>query len=148
MYHNLMMENQSIFTKLVFEELSGKNLSIGQPKILEYLFTHDGAIQKEIAEACQIEPATLTSLIARMEKNGLVRRENKSGDKRYICVYLTDLGKTASNYVINAFKTIEDIALNGFSNEEQEKFIFFLKKANKNLIKRKYEDKNEKNGNS
>ncbi len=52
MYHNLMMENQSIFTKLVFEELSGKNLSIGQPKILEYLFTHDGAIQKEIAEAC------------------------------------------------------------------------------------------------
>lgn len=39
MYHNLMMENQSIFTKLVFEELSGKNLSIGQPKILEFIYT-------------------------------------------------------------------------------------------------------------
>lgn len=147
MYHNLMMENQSIFTKLVFEQLADTNLSIGQPKILDYLFTNDGSIQKEIAEACQIEPATLTSLLARMEKNGLVKRENKNGDKRYFCVYLTDIGKTACNHVINAFKNAEDIALNGFSDEEKEKFIFFLKKANKNLIKRKDEDKNEKKGN-
>ena len=80
-YHKLMLENQSLFTKMVFDELNNENITIGQPKVLEYLFTHDGAIQKNIAEACQIEPATLTSLLLRMEKNNLVERKNKNGDK-------------------------------------------------------------------
>lgn len=147
MYHNLMMENQSMFTKLVFEELSDRNLSIGQPKILEYLFLHDGAYQKDIAEACQIEPATITNLLSRMEKNGLITRKNNDGDKRYICVYLTKIGKENGNYVMKAFETIEKIALNGFSEKEKDQFIFFLQKANKNLVQRKEVDKNEKKRN-
>ena len=141
MYHNLMMENQSIFTKLVFEQLVGKNLSIGQPKILEYLYTHDGAIQKDIAEACKIEPATITNLLSRMEKNGLVIRKNKNGDKRYICVYLTEIGKKDGKHVINALKLLEDIALKDFSKEEKEEFISYLKKVNKNLVQKKEEEK-------
>ncbi len=141
MYHNLMMENQSIFTKLVFEQLVGKNLSIGQPKILEYLYTHDGAIQKDIAEACKIEPATITNLLSRMEKNGLVIRKNKNGDKRYICVYLTELGKQDGKHVINALKLLEDIALKDFSKEEKKEFEFYLKKVNKNLVQKKEEEK-------
>lgn len=146
MYHKLMMENQAMFTKLVFEELSDKKLSIGQPKVLEYLFTHDGEIQKNIAEACQIEPATITNLLSRMEANGLVKRQNKNGDKRYICVYLTNLGKENAKYVINAMKSIEDLTLEGFSEQEKETFISFLKRANKNLIKRKESDMSEKTG--
>ena len=93
-YHKLMMENHTFFSRMVFERLSGTGLSTGQPKILEYLFSHDGAIQKDIAEACAVEPATATSLLSRMEKNGLVERKSKDGDRRYTCVFLTEKGRT------------------------------------------------------
>ena len=83
-YHKLMMENHTLFSKMVFERLSGQELSAGQPKVLEYLIEHDGVAQKDIAEACIIEPATATSLLARMEKTGLIDRRSREDDKRYI----------------------------------------------------------------
>lgn len=149
MYHKLMMENQSIYTKLVFErlkKLTGKELSIGQPKILEHLYLNDGSFQKDIASACQIEQATLTNLLSRMEKNDLVKRTSKEGDKRYIYVYLTEKGKKAANYVMQASEDIESIALNNFSKEEKERFIQLLKKVNINLKERKEADMIEQKG--
>lgn len=134
-YHKLMMENHTMFSRKVFEVLSGRNLSVGQPKILEYLYSHDGAIQKEIAEACLIEPATVTSLLSRMEKNGLIKRKSKEGDKRYMCVFLTDMGKENAGISIEALSNIEQTALHGFSEEEKSQFVSFLKRVNNNLKK-------------
>jgi len=142
-YHKLMLENQTMFTKMVFEKLADRHLSVGQPKVLEYLFAHDGAIQKTIAQACQIEPATVTSLLSRMERSGLIERKYKNGDKRYICVYLTDMGRKESEYVVNAFNVIETAALKNFSAEEKEQFILFLKKVNNNLLSTKGSSSNE-----
>lgn len=132
-YHKLMMENQTIFTKMVFESLASEELTVGQPKVLEYLFDNDGAIQKDIAKACLIEPATLTSLLSRMAKSGLIDRKNKNGDKRYLCVYLTDKGKKSSTEVITKLNALENTALQGFTKDEKEQFIAFLNRVNKNL---------------
>lgn len=69
------------------------NLTPGQPKILDYLLLHDGAVQKEIAEACHIESATMTSVLLGMENKGLVVRKNINSNRRSLYVYLTDKGK-------------------------------------------------------
>ncbi|MCM1284680.1 MAG: MarR family transcriptional regulator [Acetobacter sp.] len=145
MYHELMLENQTIFTKMVFERLAGEDLTVGQPKVLEYLFSHNGAIQKDIADACLIEPATLTSLLSRMEKNDLIVRKNKNEDKRYSCVYLTEKGKKSGKIVIEKLNELEQNALINFSKKETEMFISFLKKANRNLKNIKEAEKNESN---
>lgn len=132
-YHRLMMENQTMFTKLLFEKLAGAELSPGQPKILEYLLSHDGSVQKDIAEACLIEQATVTSLLAGLEKSGLVKRAASDSDKRYMCVYLTDTGLKKAQMCIGAIEKSEDIALKGFSEREKNAFIEFLRRANDNL---------------
>ncbi|WP_124067278.1 MarR family transcriptional regulator [Clostridium sp. E02] len=133
MYHKLMMENQSMFIKKVFEQLRDRHLSVGQPKILEYLFEHDGSVQKEIAMACRIEPATVTSLLFRMEKNGMIERKTRNDNRRYLYVFLTDKGKYEADYVKKAFDTLEGIVLNDFTDKEKKQFIEYLKRANKNL---------------
>lgn len=133
MYHKLMMENQSMFTKIVFEQLQDRHLSVGQPKILEYLFEHDGSVQKEIAMACRIEPATVTSLLSRMEKKGLIERRIRNDNRRYLYVFLTDKGKYKADYVKKAFDSLEGIVLNDFTDKEKKQFIEYLKRANKNL---------------
>lgn len=139
-YHKLMLENQTIFTKMVFESLADERLTVGQPKVLEYLFENDGAVQKDIAKACLIEPATLTSLLSRMEKSGLIERKNKNGDKRYLCVYLTDKGRQSSKRVVEQMSKLESAALSDFSEDEITQFISFLTRVNENLIDKKEED--------
>lgn len=133
-YHQLMLENYTVFTKLVFEQLAACRLSVGQPKVLEYLWYCDGAIQRDIADACLIEPATATSLLTRMEKGGLVVRKNKTGDKRYSCVWLTDRGRETARLVVAAFAKMESVALAGLSQAEQERFIDFLARVNQNIM--------------
>ena len=139
-YHKLMLENQTIFTKMVFESLADEKLTSGQPKVLEYLFENNGAVQKDIAEACLIEQATLTSLLSRMEKSRLIERKSKNGDKRFICVYLTGKGRKSGEMVINNLSLIGKSALAGFSENEIIQFINFLERVNANLI-----DKREEN---
>jgi len=133
MYHKLMLENQTMFTKQVFEQLAGREISSGQPKILEYLYEHDGSVQKDIAHACQIEPATVTSLLSRMEKNGIIVRKMKDNNRRFWYVYLTEKGKEEAVYVKRAFDTVKEIALKDFTNVEKEQFIEYLKRVNNNL---------------
>ena len=92
-FHYLLMAAQALFQRSVMAELNGSGLTAGQPNVLDYLGLHDGSVQKSIAAGCQIDPATLTGLLNRMEEKGLIRRCNEQGDRRSLHVYLTDQGR-------------------------------------------------------
>ena len=62
-FHYLLMAGHAIYLKQLRAELNHTGLTPGQPKVLDYLMEHDGANQKEIANACQREAATLTSVL-------------------------------------------------------------------------------------
>ena len=85
--HYLIMIVHSLFQKQVLAELSPLGLTAGQPKVLDYLGRHDGSVQKEIAVGCQIDPATLTGLLNRMEDKGMIERRSLSGNRRSLDVY-------------------------------------------------------------
>ena len=70
-----------------------------------------------------------------MEKNGLVERRSKDGDRRYTCVFLTEKGRTDAALSIDALTGLEEIALDGFSEEEKQRLISYLKRVNDNLRK-------------
>lgn len=48
-FHYLLMANQAMVQKELLSRLTDTPLSLGQPKILDYLNEHNGANQKEIA---------------------------------------------------------------------------------------------------
>ena len=85
-FHYMIMVNQSLFQKKVLDALSPYKLTAGQPKVLDYLGRHNGCIQKAIATGCQIEPATLTGILSRMEEKKLIKRQTKDGNKRSLYV--------------------------------------------------------------
>lgn len=132
-YHKLMMENNTMYTKKVFDNVADRKLSKGQPKILEYLYTNDGAVQKDIAKSCFIEQATVTSILARMEKNELIIRKVDPDNRRFQFVYLTEKGKVEAKFVIESFAKLENNALKDFTDEEKMQFVNFLNRVNKNL---------------
>ena len=61
--HYLIMANQMLVQRGILERLKETGLTIGQPKVLDYLKDHDGSNQKEIARACFLEAGSLTIIL-------------------------------------------------------------------------------------
>ena len=49
-------------------------LSPGQPKVLTFLALHGACLQKDLAAACDIEPATISKLLNLLEEKGYLER--------------------------------------------------------------------------
>ena len=131
--HYLLMTNHLTFQKSLMSVIRDTELTSGQPKVLDYLKYHDGAVQKEIAAACHIEPATITSVLLGMENKGLIIRKNLNGNRRSLYVYLTDKGRELAQRIEAEFDIIEENALNGFNVEEKEMLNLFLTRIHENL---------------
>ena len=122
-FHYLIMAEHSMFQKELLAKLKDSGLTIGQPKILDYLKDHDGTSQKDIARGCHIEPGTLTTLLNRMEEAGLVERRMMNGNRRSLYVFLTDKGKEQLELVTAAFAEMEAEAFRGLSETERKTFM-------------------------
>ena len=132
-FHYLSMINHMTVQKKLMEQLADTGLTLGQPKVLDYLKDHDGASQKEIAAGCLIEAGSLTSILNRMEEKGLIERKMLNGNRRTFHIFMTESGKKNQKLVEEAFKKIEKTALNGISEEEQKQFMDIFFRIYRNL---------------
>ena len=132
-FHYLSMINHMTVQKKLMEQLKDTGLTLGQPKVLDYLKEHDGASQKEIAAGCLIEAGSLTSILNRMEEKGLIERKMLNGNRRTFHVFMTESGKKNQKLVEEAFEKIEKTALNGISEEEQKQFMDIFCRIYRNL---------------
>lgn len=108
-------------------------LSVGQPKILGFLTRHDGCMQKELAAMCDIEPATISRLLDKMEADGLISRQTAAGNKRATAISLTPSGYARHEASMEMRRQLEETELAGFSEEEKALFYQFVVRLYKNL---------------
>jgi DNA-binding MarR family transcriptional regulator len=70
-------------------------LSAGKFTILMQLYTAKRELPpSEFASRAHVTRATITGLLDRLEREGLVERQNHPRDRRMLTVHLTDKGKT------------------------------------------------------
>lgn len=131
--HYLIMANQMLVQKSLMDQIKDTGLTIGQPKILDYLKEHDGSNQKEIARACFLEAGSLTTILNKMEEKGLIERRMLNGNRRSFHIFMTEEGKRKQQMVDKAFKEIEQKALSGILEEEYERFLNIYKRIYLNL---------------
>ena len=108
-------------------------LAPGQPKVLLYLAGHDGCMQKDLAAMCDIEPATISRLLDKMEADGLITRSAVEGNKRAAAISLTAEGHRRQETVVGIRAQLEARELAGFSDEERALFFEFLNRLYHNL---------------
>lgn len=132
-FHYLFMANHMMVQKKLMEQLKDTGLTLGQPKVLDYLKDHDGASQKEIAAGCLIEAGSLTSILNRMEEKGLIERKMLNGNRRTFHIFMTESGKKNQKLVEETFEKIEETALNNVSEEEQKVFMEIFLRIYRNL---------------
>ncbi len=132
--HYMIMANQMLVQRGLLERLKNTGLTIGQPKVLDYLRDHDGSSQKEIAQGCFLEAGSLTSILNRMEEKGLIERRMLNGNRRTFHVFLTEEGWKSQKLVEEAFFKIEKQALKGMTQEEFDAYLASSRKIFQNLM--------------
>lgn len=101
----------------------------GQPKVIDFLMDQKRAYQKEIADGCLIEPPTLSLIVEKMERAGLIcRRKNLSNNKN-VMVELTEKGKMIGRNAQRIFLETEQDFCKTLSADELESFQIILQKV-------------------
>ena len=128
-----LMRMQTLFHKRLLKDLEATGLSNGQPKVLAFLKSHEGRSQKEIAQACQLEPSSVTVLLKRMEQQGMIERRLREGDQKTRCVFLTGRGRELAACSVESFFRIQERALSGFREEEKTQLMDYCRRIVDNL---------------
>ena len=109
-----------------------------QGRILYALWHEDGVPIKTVSEKCGLAITSLTTMLERMEKNGLIRREQDQQDKRKTLLYLTEKAhKLKVDYDDVDYDDVSAgmgrIYYKGFSENEIVQFESYLERIQKNL---------------
>ncbi|MBP8297075.1 MAG: MarR family transcriptional regulator [Burkholderiales bacterium] len=95
--------------------LLGHAVSFGHWSFLRILWEADGLTQSELsARAGVMEPTTYAAVTA-MERLGLVRRKQLSGNRKNVHVYLTAKGRTLRRKLIPLAEEVNRISVGGIS---------------------------------
>ncbi len=121
------------FTKNLEKGIKKYGLNSGNPKILLYLLGNEGCRQIDISRNCQVSSATLSSVLANMEANGIIERKRVEENKRSYAIYLTKKGHQTFDVIKDQLDATTDIAFRGFSDEEINDVQSYLNRITVNL---------------
>ncbi|MGI6335503.1 MAG: MarR family winged helix-turn-helix transcriptional regulator [Eubacteriales bacterium] len=119
--------------KLSVSMFRERGISSGQPPILDYLSRNSGCIQNDLSRYCHLEPATITSILTTMERDGLIERRASPTDRRVWLIYLTDAGRALYDSMQDASARVADICFDGFTESESEQILVYLKRITANI---------------
>lgn len=100
----------------------------GQPKVIDFLMYQGKAYQKEIADGCLIEPPTLSLILEKMERGGLIFRQKSLSNNKNIVVQLTEKGESVGRKAQEIFLETEKDFCKNLSQEESEMLPSLLQK--------------------
>lgn len=144
-FHYIIMKTHAQLSKQIAARAQKElGLSPGQPKVLDCLIGIEGSDQKTLAAACEIEQATLGSLLLRMEKKGLIERRQLPGNRRSLFVYLTEEGREKAKRMKQIFDEEDQKALQGLHEEQRKQLLKNLESICAEMTKREKENIIEK----
>lgn len=115
-----------LFKRANRELLHSANITVAQGAALFYLSRHDGCLLSDLADGLDLNNSAITGLAARMEKNGLIKRQACPQDRRAMRAHLTEKGKKAHEAVKETLRGFNAEIEAGFSPEEMDVVYRFL----------------------
>jgi len=131
--------------KQLEKRLGGQEaLYFGQLPLLEYIIAHPGCKQSDLCEVFYISRPAASKSIARLEKNGNVRRQINEADERKYRLYITEKGQRLVEQYRKAFNEVNQLTMKDFSEEDYRIINQLLMRMEKNLEN----DENREGGNN
>lgn len=130
---DLLFRTEMARKRRIYPVWTDMGLIAGQPRVLSQLFLKDKITQKELAEACCIEPATLSRALDRLEAMGYIIRNDNPQCRRSFLISLTEDGKAMALKVNEVFKNLEAEMLEGLTDEEMTTILTLVSRIYENL---------------
>jgi MarR family transcriptional regulator, organic hydroperoxide resistance regulator len=115
------------------ELLSEIGLHVGQEMLLNVLWTEGEMTQTELANHLEIQPATLTVALRRLEKSGLVVRSRDPNDQRVSRVQPSFKSAELQDGVADRWSKLEQESVVNLSKDEQAELSRLLAKVSDGL---------------
>ncbi|MFL5906149.1 MAG: MarR family winged helix-turn-helix transcriptional regulator [Solirubrobacterales bacterium] len=113
--------------RLEFESrLAPLGIHAGQDRLLQELWREDGIAQRELIDRLSVEPPTVTGILQRLERQGLLRREPDSDNRRVQRVHLTEAGRKLEGPVRKVWREVEALFIGELSRAERDQLLAVL----------------------
>ncbi len=122
--------------KHIGQGLDSFGVTMAQSFILFALLEKDGCTLTEIGNRAQIDNSSLTTMVDKLEKEGLVERRLYAQDRRVVTLYLTEKGRELANTIFNFGLNLNEELKNSLA-DEPKKFYKSLEAISETLDQKK-----------
>lgn len=100
--------------------LSDAGIHVGQDILLYYLNVEDGQTVSALVEKMCIQHATISTMIDRMQANGMIKKIKDNTDKRTSRVFITEQGQEAYKQIAKIWNIMEASVIKGLDTNQQK----------------------------
>lgn len=98
--------------------LDAIDMHVGQENLVYRLAAEEGVSQAQLAGALCLDASTVTKMLVRLERDGVVERRPDVEDARISRVYLTPRGRALVEPVLDVWRQLEARITRGLSEAE------------------------------
>lgn len=103
-------------------------VTAAQAMVMAFLAHEDNITSTRLGNLTQLDSATLTGILDRLSRAGLLERRDNPDDRRAILICLTDKGKTIGEKILQTVDPANRSFLSSLTREEELIFRTLLKK--------------------
>lgn len=111
---------------LAAELIEPLGLAPGQESLLMLLAEEEPVSQAHVARTLGIEAATVTKMVERMERNGLVERTRSAHDRRIVLVSRTERARERHADLLAAWARLDRLTLEGLTADDSRRLSALL----------------------
>lgn len=103
-------------------KLSPYGVTPVQYALLRMLWKKDGQVGSILGEQIQLDSATITGLLDRLEQNGFIERRVEPNDRRNKLVFLTEKGKSLEKILCEKMDEMNKEVMSDFDIKDIQRF--------------------------
>jgi len=129
-------KSSMLYKRIMSKHLERLNITYAQLMVLKVINEEPGITAKEILQQMDTDKATLSGVLARLERDQLVYREVNPKDKRVQNIYVTEGSEELCSQVAVIEQACVSDMMAGISKEEVDIFVSILDKFIANQIEK------------
>lgn len=133
LFASSMAKFNRLYARGLAKRLQPHGVLPGYLEILFRLWEKDNVTQKELHGHLDVEQATLSNTLARMERDGLVSRERNPRDRRQTLIQLTQQGGGLQKIVLAAIDDLQSVVNQGLTINDRKYFRRILRQMTTHL---------------
>ena len=129
----LVRQAHRAFVARLADRLLPHGVSVAEWAVLRRLWQQEGFTQVALADRMRVRKASLTSVLAGLERKGFVRRTRRGDDRRKYHLFLTKRGRDLKEELLPIAVAINRKAVAGVNPADAGLVVHLLERVIKNL---------------